>query len=137
MVRCILIRGSGKGLKEITNQVTEQVRESGIENGLCTLFIQHTSASLLIQENADPDVCHDIENWLSRLIPEHDPLYTHTAEGPDDMPAHLRSMLTQTSVSIPVQDSRLMLGIWQGIFLFEHRRNRSDRRVLIHLASDD
>lgn len=136
MIRSILIHGQGKGLKEITSEVAGQVRESGIQDGLCTLFIQHTSASLLVQENADPSVCHDIENWLGRLVPEHDPLYTHTTEGPDDMPAHIRSMLTQTSLSIPIQDSRLMLGTWQGIFLFEHRRHRSGRRVIIHIAPD-
>lgn len=137
MIRRISIPVHGKGLQEITVSVADQVRESGIDSGLCTLFIQHTSASLLIQENADPSVCQDIENWLNRLVPEHDPLYTHTIEGPDDMPAHIRSMLTQTSLSIPVQDSRLMLGTWQGIFLFEHRRHRSERKVIVHLASDD
>ena len=125
---------AGQGLQEITNQVLDIVAQSGLENGLCTLYIPHTSASLTIQENADPAVLRDLERWLNRLVPENDPLYEHTAEGPDDMPAHIKAALTSTSLSIPVMDGQLALGTWQGIFLWEHRHARSDRQILIHLA---
>ena len=125
---------AGQGLQEITNQVLDIVAQSGLENGLCTLYIPHTSASLTIQENADPAVLRDLERWLNRLVPENDPLYEHTAEGPDDMPAHIKAALTSTSLSIPVMEGRLALGTWQGIFLWEHRHARSDRQILIHLA---
>ena len=128
-LRC---RVSGQGLHEITSQVVEAVAGSGVDEGLCTVFIQHTSASLTIQENADPAVCRDLENWLNRLVPENDPIYTHTAEGPDDMPAHLKAALTAVSLSIPVVDGRPALGTWQGIYLWEHRRYRGERQVLVH-----
>jgi secondary thiamine-phosphate synthase enzyme len=124
----------GPGLHEITDRVRDSVRQSGIAEGLCTVAIQHTSASLLIQENADPSVCRDLEAWLARLVPEDDPLYTHTAEGPDDMPAHIRSALTASSVSIPVIEGKPALGTWQGIFLWEHRRHRGARTVLVHVG---
>lgn len=122
----------GRGLSEITGDVCAAVEQSGVRDGLCTLFVQHTSASLLIQENADPDVCRDLEAFFRRLVPEGGALWTHTAEGPDDMPAHVRSALTQTSLSIPVVDARPALGTWQGIYLWEHRRRGSVRRVLVH-----
>ena len=103
-------------------------------DGLCTVFIPHTSASLMIQENADPSAVSDLERWLDRLVPEGDPLYSHTAEGPDDMPAHIKAALTATSLSIPVVAGRLALGTWQGIFLWEHRRARGERDVIVHVG---
>ena len=103
-------------------------------SGLVTLFVRHTSASLLIQENADPSARRDIEAWLSRLVPEDDSLYTHTLEGPDDMPAHIRAVLTATQISIPLLEGRLALGTWQGIYLFEHRRAEQLREVVVHLG---
>ena len=124
----------GRGLVDITRVVAEAVAETGVSDGLCTLFVQHTSASLVIQENADPDVQVDLEAFFRRLVPEGDPLWTHTAEGPDDMPAHVRAALTQTSLSIPVQGGRPALGTWQGIYLWEHRRSGSERRVLVHVV---
>lgn len=110
------------------------VSDASLEDGLCTLYIQHTSASFLIQENYDPSVRIDLENWLNRLVPENNNLYTHTLEGLDDMPAHIKSALTAVSISIPVIDGQLALGTWQGIFLWEHRHHVSTRQVLIHLA---
>lgn len=127
----ILVRG--QGLHEFTDQVSDWLAGQGVDEGLCTLFIQHTSASLLIQENADPSARVDLENWLNRLVPENDPLYTHTIEGPDDMPAHIKAALTATSLSVPVQGGRLMLGTWQGLYLWEHRHHRGTRRVILHL----
>lgn len=124
----------GQGLTEITADVCSAVAESGVQDGLCTLFVQHTSASLVIQENADPDVQRDLQSFFRRLVPEGDPLWTHTAEGPDDMPAHVRSALTQTSLSIPVLSGRPALGTWQGVYLWEHRLHGSERRVLVHVA---
>ena len=126
---------SGSGLHEITREVARCVEASAVDDGLCTVFVQHTSASLVIQENADPSAARDLEAFLERLVPEGDALYTHTAEGPDDMPAHVRSALTATSLSIPVVDGRLGLGTWQGIFLWEHRRGRHERRVLVHVGA--
>ena len=134
MVRRISLRPAGPGLHEFTRQVSEVVRESGIREGLCTVFIQHTSASLTIQENADPSARRDLESWLARLVPERDALYTHTAEGPDDMPSHIRAALTATSLSIPVLDGDLALGTWQGIYLWEHRRHPGARHVAIHVG---
>jgi secondary thiamine-phosphate synthase enzyme len=125
---------ASQGLHEITTAVKGVVSEFGPQDGLCTLYIPHTSASLTIQENADPAVLRDLENWLNRLVPEDDPLYEHTAEGPDDMPAHIKAALTSTSLSIPVLEGQLALGTWQGIFLWEHRHARNDRQILIHLA---
>lgn len=103
---------------------------------MLTLFIQHTSAGLVIQENADPDVQTDLESFFSRLVPEGDPLYIHTTEGPDDMPAHVRSVLTHTSLSIPVVDGEMALGTWQGIYVFEHRAQRQQRHVVLHLVGE-
>lgn len=111
------------------------VRESGLREGLCTVFVQHTSASLVIQENADPSAKRDLEAFLARLAPEGDPRYTHTTEGSDDMPAHLRAALTATSLSIPIQDGRLALGTWQGVFLWEHRRGAGERSVVVHVSA--
>lgn len=122
-----------QGLLAFTEQVQQLVASSGLNEGLCTLFIQHTSASLLIQENYDPSAKHDLENWLNRLVPEHDPLYTHTLEGPDDMPAHIKAALTASSLSIPVIGGQLALGTWQGIYLWEHRHYQGQRKVLVHL----
>jgi secondary thiamine-phosphate synthase enzyme len=126
----------GKGLYDFTHEVNAWLAGSGIRNGLLTLFVQHTSASLVVQENADPDVQRDLEAFLSRLAPEHDPLYRHTDEGPDDMPAHVRAALTLTQLCIPVRDGRLTLGVWQGIYLFEHRRAHHVRSVAGHLIGE-
>lgn len=133
-VREIVVRAPGQGLHEFTSEVERLIAESGVSDGLCTLFIRHTSASLLIQENADPSARTDLERWLNRLVPERDPLYTHTDEGPDDMPSHIKAALTQTSLSIPVLRSRLALGTWQGIYLWEHRARPSDRRIVVHVG---
>ena len=119
---------------EITREVAAAVAEAGIDVGLCTLFVRHTSASLVIQEAADPAARRDLETWLERIAPENDPVYTHTEEGPDDMPSHIRSMVTSTSVSIPIAGGELVLGTWQGIFLAEHRRNPRPRQVVVHVA---
>jgi len=126
------IETSGQGLHEITDRVSGLVREAEIAEGLCTLFVQHTSASLTIQENADPTARRDLERWMCRLVPEEDPHFTHTLEGPDDMPSHIKSALTATSLSIPVVDGRLALGTWQGIYLWEHRARGHRRRVIVH-----
>ncbi len=125
----------GQGLYEVTHKVAEMVRGSGVTEGLTTVFIRHTSASLIIQENADPAVRADLERWLDRLVPELDPLYTHTAEGPDDMPAHIKGALTAVSLSIPVMSGALVLGAWQGIFLWEHRHHRGERRLIVNILS--
>jgi len=134
MLRPLTIQSTAQGLVEITSAVEEVVASSGIVEGLCTVFIQHTSASLLIQENADPSARRDLDAWLGRLVPEDDPLYTHTAEGPDDMPAHVKSALTATSLGVPVASGRLALGTWQGIYLWEHRHRGGARRVLVHVG---
>jgi secondary thiamine-phosphate synthase enzyme len=135
MVKRLALRVSGQGLHEITREVAEAVRTSGVREGLCTVFIQHTSASLMIQENADPSARRDLESWLNRLVPERDLLYTHTSEGPDDMPSHIKAALTATSLSIPVLDGELGLGTWQGIYLWEHRKRSGPRHVLVHVGS--
>ena len=122
-----------QGLYDVTHKVAGVLQSSGLNEGLITLFVRHTSASLLIQENADPSAREDLEHWLNRLVPEDDALYTHTMEGPDDMPAHIKSALTATSLSIPVSDSRMVLGTWQGIFLWEHRHHRGDREIVVNL----
>lgn len=123
----------GKGLYDFTAEVAAWLRGAGPRDGLLTLFVRHTSASLVIQENADPDVQADLERFLSRLVPENDAIYRHTLEGPDDMPAHVRAALTQTQLSIPVRAGRMQLGTWQGIYLFEHRRAGQSREVAAHL----
>ena len=121
----------GRGTREITRDVQESVASSGISEGLCTVFVHHTSASLIINENADPDVQRDLDAFLSRLVPDGDSLYVHTMEGPDDMPAHVKTALTQTSLGIPVSEGRCALGTWQGIFLWEHRRRGHRRQVTV------
>jgi secondary thiamine-phosphate synthase enzyme len=134
MVKTIRITTSGKGLHEITQDVAAVVTSASLSGGLCTVLVQHTSASLVIQENADPSARRDLEVWLDRLVPENDPLYTHTMEGVDDMPAHIKSALTTTSLSIPVIDGQLALGTWQGIYLWEHRHRGSRRQLAIHVG---
>ncbi|HUA84368.1 MAG TPA: secondary thiamine-phosphate synthase enzyme YjbQ [Bryobacteraceae bacterium] len=125
----------GKRLYPFTAEVAKWVASCGVETGLLTLFCQHTSASLLIQENADPDVILDVADYFERIAPEDDPHYRHTTEGPDDMPAHLRAALTQTSLTIPVIGGRMALGTWQGIYLFEHRSAAHRRSVVLHLVA--
>jgi secondary thiamine-phosphate synthase enzyme len=129
-----VIETHGPGLYEFTAPVTRWVRESGIDTGLLVLFCRHTSASLVIQENADPDVMRDLQTFFSRLVREGEPWYRHVMEGPDDMPAHIRSALTDVSLSIPVSEGRPVLGTWQGIFLFEHRARAHRRQVVGHLS---
>jgi secondary thiamine-phosphate synthase enzyme len=130
------VSSKGKGLYEITDQLTAWVRQAGLQTGLLTVFIQHTSASLTVQENADPDVIADLNDHFARLAPEDNKLYRHTVEGPDDMPAHIRAALTDTQLSIPVLDGKLALGTWQGIYLFEHRSAPHRRRIVLHLLGD-
>lgn len=126
----------GRGLYRIDPLVTDIVTSSGIQMGLCVLFCQHTSASLLIQENADPSAARDLLAWFERLAPDGDLAHTHTAEGPDDMPAHLRAAVTRSSESIPITGGRLALGSWQGLFLFEHRLAAHRRSLLVHLQGE-
>jgi secondary thiamine-phosphate synthase enzyme len=127
---------SGRGLTEITGRIDAWVRGTGLSTGLVTVFVRHTSASLLIQENADPAVARDLERFLARLVPDGDPLFEHVDEGADDMPAHVRAALTQTQLSIPLGEGRLVLGTWQGIYLFEHRRRGHRREVVLHALGD-
>lgn len=134
MLETITLQTPGEGLHSVTRQIEAVVERSGIENGICNLLIQHTSASLTVQENADPSAVEDLNNWLARLVKPNDPLYTHTSEGPDDMPSHIRSALTSTTLSIPVMSGRLALGTWQGIFVWEHRRRPHSRRIVIHIG---
>jgi secondary thiamine-phosphate synthase enzyme len=131
-----VVRTSGRGLYEITDEVVAWVREHGIGRGLLSLHVRHTSASLVIQENADPEVRRDFERFFSRLVPSGDPLFRHTAEGPDDMPAHVRSALTSTTLSIPVDGGAPALGTWQGIYVYEHRDAPHRRRVAAHLFGE-
>jgi secondary thiamine-phosphate synthase enzyme len=135
MTGMVTVDTSGPGLTEITERVAALVRESGRTEGLCTLMIQHTSASLTIQENADPSARRDLHEWLSRLVSENDPHFTHTSEGPDDMPSHIKAALTSTTLSIPIVDGRLALGTWQGVYLWEHRLRGSTRRCVVHVGS--
>lgn len=130
------INAQGRRLYDITPQVLQWVQQSGITSGLLTLYIQHTSASLLINENYDRDVLVDLEAFFNHLVPDGDDLFIHTVEGPDDMPAHVRTALTQTSLSIPVLQGRVALGQWQGIFMFEHRHLPARRRVLMHVMGE-
>lgn len=126
----------GRRIYDITTEVVGWAREAGISTGMLTLYIQHTSASLLINENCDPDVIADLERFFARLVPDGDPLFVHVDEGSDDMPAHVRTALTQTHLCIPVLDGKPALGTWQGIFLYEHRRAPHQRRVLLHLIGE-
>lgn len=133
--RTLSIRASRPGLHEFTNSACELVADSGIRDGLLTIFCRHTSASLIIQENAAPAASRDLEAWFARIAPD-DGSYEHDDEGPDDMPAHLRTALTATTLSIPVSGGELMLGTWQGIFLFEHRRSTPQREIALHLVGE-
>jgi secondary thiamine-phosphate synthase enzyme len=132
----LVVSTRGRRLYEFTHELLPWIHETGIRKGLLTLYVRHTSASLLIQENADPDVQSDFERFLDRLVPQGDPIYRHTAEGPDDMPAHVRSALTSTTLSIPVSDRRPVLGTWQGVYLYEHRDAPQRRRVVAHLLGE-
>jgi len=135
VIKQLIITTPGQGLHEITTELARVVCDSGISEGLCSIFIQHTSASLTIQENADPSARRDLEQWLNRLVVEDDPLYTHTQEGPDDMPSHIKSLLTNTSLTIPVVRHRLALGTWQGVYLWEHRHQGGHRQLLVHIST--
>ncbi|MGB5331650.1 MAG: secondary thiamine-phosphate synthase enzyme YjbQ [Woeseiaceae bacterium] len=130
------IRTQGRGTYDLSREVQRAVRDSGIQSGLCHVFIRHTSASLIVCENADPSVMTDLETFMSRYVPDGDPMFTHTAEGPDDMPAHIRSILTQSDLNIPVRDGRCALGTWQGIYLWEHRNAPHTRRVILTVQGD-
>jgi secondary thiamine-phosphate synthase enzyme len=132
----ITIATRGRGLYEFTDEVAEWLRQNKFQNGLVTLHLRHTSASLLIQENADPDVRRDLEAWFSRLVRDGDPLFVHTAEGDDDMPAHVRTALTAVNLSIPLHNGRLALGTWQGIYVWEHRRAAHSRRVAMQFIGE-
>jgi secondary thiamine-phosphate synthase enzyme len=123
----------GRGLHEITDPIAQAVKRADIETGVCSVFIRHTSASLIITENADPSARHDLQRWIQKLAPEGDPAYTHTSEGPDDMPSHLRAAVTNTSENIPVTDGVLDLGQWQGLFIFEHRSAPHHRLVSVRV----
>jgi secondary thiamine-phosphate synthase enzyme len=130
--KLLRVSTTGKSLHNITSKIEAIVAESGVETGLCTLFLRHTSASLLIQENADPDVLRDLENFMAKLVPES-ASYIHDAEGPDDMPAHIRTALTRTSENIPINRGQLVLGTWQGIYVWEHRQRSHVRELVIHV----
>jgi len=135
MVKQLSVRTPGQGLHEITRDVARLVGEANIGDGLCTVYIRHTSASLLIQENADPTAKQDLERWLNRLVPEGDPFYRHDTEGPDDMPAHIKAALTASSLAVPVLHGKLALGTWQGIYLWEHRRRGGERELVVHIGA--
>jgi secondary thiamine-phosphate synthase enzyme len=132
----LTVRTKGKGTTEITDEVARVVRESGVRTGIATVFIRHTSASLIIYENADPSARVDLEEFFDRLVPEDSDYFVHTAEGPDDMPSHLRMVLTRTSEVIPIAEGRLALGTWQGIFLFEHRRAPHARSLVVSVVGE-
>lgn len=134
MLAILALKVDGQGLHDITESIRVHIKKSELAEGLCTLFIQHTSASLLIQENHDPSAKQDMQNWMNRLVPEQDSIYTHTLEGPDDMPAHIKAALTATSLSIPVMNGEPALGTWQGIFLWEHRHHSGTRKLVMHLV---
>ena len=132
----IHIATRGRGPYDFTGEVQAAVRDSGIQTGLCHLFIRHTSASMILCENADPSVRHDLETYMARQVPDGDPMFTHTSEGPDDMPAHVRSILTQSDLNIPVRDGRCALGTWQGLYLWEHRQAPHGRRVIVTVQGE-
>ena len=132
----IRVDTSGRGTYDFTRDVQEAVRGSAVTTGLCHLFIRHTSASMMLCENADPSVRRDLETFMARQVPDGDPMFTHTAEGPDDMPAHVRSVLTQSDLNIPVRDGRCALGTWQGVYLWEHRTAPHARRVIVTIQGD-
>ena len=130
------LRPPGQGLHEITALVSRAVERSGLSRGVATIFCQHTSCSLVLMENADPSARHDLEAWLDRLVPERDPHFTHTAEGLDDMPSHIKMALTRSSESVPISDGRLLLGTWQGLFLWEHRQTPPTRRLIVTVLGE-
>ena len=132
----INIATEGRGTYDLSQQVQQAVRASGISTGLCHVFIRHTSASLMICENADPAVMRDLETFMERQVPDGDPMFTHTAEGPDDMPAHVRSVLTQSGLNVPVSDGQCALGTWQGIYLWEHRFAPHQRKVMLTITGE-
>ncbi len=137
MQEILNIRTQGRSTIDVTNEVEQLVSRSNIRNGLCNLFIQHTSASLILCENADPDVRIDLENFMQQMVKDGDPLFRHTAEGPDDMPAHIRNVLTSSSLTIPIANGRCLLGTWQGIYLWEHRLNAHVRKIIVTLQKVD
>ncbi len=131
--RKISVQTHGRGTYDLSEKLREEVAASGIQSGLCHLFLRHTSASLIICENADPDVMRDLESFMQRLVPDGDPMFVHTAEGPDDMPAHIRSILTQTELTVPISEGRCALGTWQGVYLYEHRSAPHTRNIILTL----
>lgn len=135
MIKQLSISAARQGLHEITHEIAAVVNASDFQEGLCTLFIKHTSASLILQENADPSAQRDLEQWLNRLVAENDQIYTHTSEGADDMPSHIKTTLTATSLAVPIIAGSLALGTWQGIFLWEHRRADMQRQIIVHLGT--
>ena len=132
----IRVATRGRGTYDVSGDVQEIVRRSGVRQGLCHVFVCHTSASLMLCENADPSVRRDLETFMARNVPDGDPMFTHTAEGPDDMPAHVRSVLTHTDLNVPVRDGRCALGTWQGIYLWEHRHAPHSRRLVVTVQGD-
>ena len=130
------IRTEGRGTYDLSAEIRSLVAASGIGVGICHVFIRHTSASLMLCENADPDVMHDLESFMTRVVPDGDPMFTHTAEGPDDMPAHVRSVLTQSDLNLPIQDGRCALGTWQGVYLWEHRHAPHRRTVVVTMNGE-
>ena len=136
MQETIRIKTQGRSMVDITEEVEKFISRSSVETGLCNLFIQHTSASLILCENADPDVRADLENFMQQMVKDGDPLFRHRAEGPDDMPAHIRNVLTSSSLTIPIAKGRCLLGIWQGIYLWEHRFNAHTRNIIVTIQRD-
>ena len=126
----------GRGTYDLSADIQSAVKKSGVSSGMCHVFIRHTSASLMISENADPAVMRDLESFMSRQVPDGDPIYTHTQEGPDDMPSHVRSILTQCDLNVPIQDGKCALGTWQGIYLWEHRHAPHQRKVILTIQGD-
>ena len=135
-IKSLQIKTSGEGLYEITKEINTVLAKTKIDQGLVTVFIQHTSASLVIQENADPSAKRDLEYWLKKLVPPNDPGFTHTFEGPDDMPSHIKSALTQTSIGIPVINGEMCLGTWQGVYVWEHRTMAHNRSVIVQILGE-
>lgn len=132
----LTIATRGRGTRDITSEVAKIVGASHVRDGLATVWIHHTSASLIVCENADPDVRQDLERFIARLVPDGDRIFTHTAEGDDDMPAHVRSVLTQTSIGIPIANGRMVLGTWQGLYLWEHRTSPHERRITVTVIGE-
>ncbi len=137
MQEVLSIQTQGRSTIDVTNEIEQLVSRSGIKNGLCNLFIQHTSASLILCENADPDVRLDLENFMQQIVKDGDSLFRHTAEGPDDMPAHIRNVLTSSSLTIPIANGRCLLGTWQGVYLWEHRLNTHVRKIIVTIHKVD